>query len=193
MRIYINWFRQRSALINLIVRRYQKFRQLRWKSSQKKKTPATTIEKGADQKGKSDQGPKRRVPGYLSLCTANPDSIYVANYKINKALIEEISRYCNKKGVEFLLVSINTKAYQPMVEKRYKDLDPSFQATFFEDDLRSFSESRNIEYLGLHRIFNQSYIKDGKSLQWGHWNYNGHRVVADTLVAKLAPLIKEKY
>ena len=82
----------------------------------------------------------------LTLCTTNADTIYVKNYLLNKRLIKAMAEYCKEKGIKFMLITIDTDAYIPEVEKRYKAIDPTFDANFFEEDLRNYAASLNIDY-----------------------------------------------
>ena len=88
-----------------------------------------------------------------------------------------------------MLVTINTPAYIPEVEAKYRDMDASFNADFFEDDLRKFAASINIDYLGLQKIFRASHETKGIPLHWGHWNYQGHQAVGKALADKLRSTI----
>ena len=100
-----------------------------------------------------------------------------------------MSEDCNEKGIKFVLVTIDSDAYIPEVEKMYKAIDPTFDANYFEDDLKDFAISLNIEYLGLQRIFKQAYQNTSVPLHWGHWNYEGHKVVSNALTDKLKSII----
>ena len=126
-----------------------------------------------------------KIEGYLTLCTSLPDPEYLTNYFLCKKLIKAMAEYCHSKGRLFLLVVIDTPAYRPEVENIYKTMDCSFNGSFFEDDLTSFSESIAVKCIGLHRIFKKHYGDSGKELHWGHWNYQGHELVADALADKL--------
>jgi len=88
-----------------------------------------------------------------------------------------------------MLVTLDIQAYIPEVEKKYKLIDSTFNADFLEDDLRAFAKSINVVYLGLQRIFRQSFENMGVSLHWEHWNYEGHKVVANALTEKLKSFI----
>jgi hypothetical protein len=133
--------------------------------------------------------PKGVIDSYLSLCTANQDTRYLRNYQLNKMLIKAMAEYCKNKGIKFILVTINTNAYIPKVEEQYKALDPTFDANFFEDDLKKYAISINIEYIGLQTIFRQAYEKDGIPLHWEHWNYQGNKLVTNALVNKLKTVV----
>ena len=96
---------------------------------------------------------------------------------------------CKDNNIRFLLVTADTTAYRPEVEKEYKSYDPTFNSNYFEDDLALYAKSINIDYLGLQRIFRNHYNSNKKPLHWGHWNYEGHKVVAKALSNKLEDLI----
>ncbi len=127
----------------------------------------------------------KKINGYLSLATANPDEKYLRNYRLNKILIKAMSDYCKERGIRFMLVVLNTLAYIPDVEREYVSIDPTFNVNFFEDDLRNYAILLSIEFLGLQRIFRQSYKTNHIPLHWKHWNYEGHEVVASALTKKL--------
>lgn len=164
----INWLKQRSVLISLLCERYNAYKQKKQIKS-KKITRNRYV----------------NIEGYLSLCTDNPDLAYVRNYELNKRLIEAIAGYCNEREIVFMLAVINTDAYMPEIEKRYRTINPTFNANFFENNLQKFAKAQNIKYLGLQRIFRQFFEDTNVSLHWGHWNYEGHRAVANALVGKL--------
>ncbi len=132
-----------------------------------------------------------KLDKYLSLCTANPDPIYLENYRLNKLLIKNIVENCNQNKIRLILITINTPAYIPEIEGKYKNIDPSFNAEFFEDELKNYAESLNIDYLGLQRIFSSYYKKTGIRLHWNHWNYEGHKLVAQALAGKLSSIISQ--
>ena len=88
-----------------------------------------------------------------------------------------------------MLVTLDIQAYIPEVEKKSKLIDSTFNADFLEDDLRTFTKSFNAKYLGLQRIFRQSFKNTGVILHRGHWNYDGHKVVANALTKKLKSII----
>ena len=104
-------------------------------------------------------------------------------------LIKVMSEYCKDEGIKFILVTVDNDAYIPKFEEQYKAIDPTFNTNFFEDDLKNYATSLNIEYLGLQRMFRQAYENTGTPLHWGHWNYQGHKLVANALANKLRPLI----
>lgn len=173
-RSFINWFKQRSALLSLIANRFNAYvRDRRVKQIQ------------VYQENREDRG----VKGYLSLCTDNQDPRYVENYSLNKRLIREMSDYSKERGTRFMLVTINMEYYIPASEEKLKKTDHTFNVNFFEDDLKDFAEKNGMEYLGLQRIFRDAFTRDGYKLHTAHWNYKGHEVVADTLTKKLKGII----
>lgn len=177
IRYFINWFQQHSALISLICNRYSlRLKQARFKNMSK---------------AKGTNRLPNKIEDYLNLCTANPDPIYSRNYRLNKILIEAMSTYCSEKGIRFMLVTLDNEAYIPKVEKRYKAIDSTFDPFFFEDDLKSYSRLLGIEQIGLQRIFRRFYKNTGIPLHWGsgHWNYQGHKTVANVLSNKLKLII----
>jgi hypothetical protein len=177
LKCYVNWFKQRSALISLLCERYNSYKKL--KQARAKSIPR--IKRG--------EILPERLKGYLTLCTENPEAAYLRNYKLNKILIRGMAEYCKTKDIRFILVTINNDAYMPEIEKQYKLIDSTFDANFFEDDLGDFSKLISIEYLGLQRIFRDYFENNGVSLHWNHWNYEGHNLVADALTKKLKSII----
>lgn len=175
IRSFINWFKQRSTLLSFMTQRFNIYTRDR----RMKKVNLV-----------NDNKKDKVIKGYLSLCTANPDPLYLKNYNLNKRLIMAMSDYSKERGIKFILVAINMKYYIPELEKEIAAVDPTFDVNFFEDDLRDFARSHDMDYLGFQRIFRESYKKSGSALHWGHWNYKGHKVVADALTDKLTGIIQ---
>lgn len=173
---FINFFTHHSALITLIGERYNLFQ-------------AQNLIRKKEKQHVQERGHAESLERYLSLCTGNADKTYLKNYQLSKRLIRAMSEYCSSRSIRFMLVTINTPAYISEVEAKYRDMDASFNMNFFEDDLRKFADSINIEYLGLQRIFRDSYETNGIVLHWGHWNYQGHQVVGKVLADKLRSII----
>jgi len=177
----INLFKQHSILISLICERYNSYK-LKKQESIKSTSNA-----------KKGEVLSEKIEGSLSLCTDKPYPRYLRNYKLNKLLIRAISDYCKNRGIRFMLVTIDIAAYVPEIEKKYKTIDPTFDAYFFEDDLKSFANNINIEYIGLQRIFRRYFENTGSYLHWeqykGHWNYEGHKVVSNALIHKLSTIL----
>jgi lysophospholipase L1-like esterase len=174
VRRFVNAFKQRSALISLVVERVTSYRYARRMRS---KGPSNSEKKG------------RLLERHLTLSTVNPHPAYARSYLLNKALIKAMARFCEERGIAFLLVTIETAAYMPEVEEAYRAIEPTFDANFFEDDLRDYSNFLGTEYLGLQRTFRGYYQNTGTPLHWGHWNYQGHQVVADALTEKLKSIL----
>lgn len=173
----INLFKRHSALVNLIGERYQGYKEYR-----RNIAINTPGKKG-----------KETLSKYLSLCTTAPDVTFSKNYQLNKILIKAMAEYCKEKRIRFMLVTTDiSEAYIPGLENKYKSIDSTFNANFFEDDLGNYAASLNIEYLGLQRIFRQAYENTGVPLHWYHWNYEGHKVVADTLTNKLRSILDSR-
>ena len=170
MRSRINYIKQRSALVSLISNRYNVYRLNR------------RVDEG-EEGGESPQ--PASITGFHSLCTSSPDESYSRSYELNKILIREIADICMSEGIEFLIVVVDTDAYLPVVEERYREIDSTFDPYFFEDDLRSYSEELGVGFIGLQSIFRKDYETHGKELHWGHWNYGGHELVARSLVEAL--------
>lgn len=169
VKCFMNIFKKHSALISLIAERYNVFRQMR-----------------SEQRNKIET----KITGYLSLFTSHPDRIYLENYKLNKRLIQAMAEYCRGEKIKFMLVCCDVY-FNPRIEQEYKKIDSTFDKYFFEDDLQHFSQSVKIEYLGLQRIFSNASTLTGLTYHWspgGHWDYQGHGLVATALHSKLKPL-----
>jgi len=166
----ISPIKNHSAIVSLLTERYNLY--TRYRETKSVGTNSTN-----------------RIYQYLSLATSKPDATYSSNYQLNKILIKKMADFCKGKDISFMLVTIDIDAYKPERERYYKNIDPTFDANFFENDLMQFSKSINIEYIGLQRIFRKYYETTGTPLHWGHWNYEGHEVVANALTDKLRSII----
>jgi hypothetical protein len=181
----INWFKQHSALVSLAAERWVEYNIKRSRGRKEREASKTASSNG--------------LSGYLSLCTNQPDETYVGNYEFCKLLIREMSLLCSANEIRFVLVCIND-VYVPAVDDYCRKLDPSFDADFFERDLRNLATSIDAEYLGLQGIFKAHYLATGTALHFGefdpatmnmnggHWNYDGHKVVAEALARILAQM-----
>ena len=167
----INPFKKNSALISIFCEKFNLYKQ---------------------QKNKKDVD--KRLSGTLSLYTNHPEPKYQNNYNLNKILIKKMVEYCKKKNIQFLLVTINLDAYISEKDEKYKVIDVSFDANYFDDDLNNFAKTLHIGHFGLQRIFSKYYKDTGNLLHWGekdnqgHWNYEGHKVVADALTDGLSQI-----
>jgi lysophospholipase L1-like esterase len=188
-KVFINSLERRSVLVNFIFTR-AKFllRPFRKKEEQKK---------------------IKLTSEFMGLCTNAPNEEYKINYALNKRLIGEMAEYCKSNNMNFLLAVINTNAYIPENEAIWKSIDATFKADYFDEDLKMLADSLKIDYLGLQRVFRNAYkINGGVSLHgWdckerkliknfpsdkncGHWNYEGHKVVAHALAEKLGGILR---
>jgi hypothetical protein len=166
-------FKTRSALISLILERYNTLR------SRTRERSVTGPEQA-----------QTNLTGYLRLYTARPDSVYSENYKLNKLLIKEMAEYCRIREITFLLICASP-VYQTEDISRREKVDSTFRADFFDADLKVHADSLQIEYLGLHDGFKSYYEETGRSLNWAHWNYAGHRVAAGELSRKLSGILPD--
>lgn len=165
----INAFKQRSALLSLIVERYN-------------------VARRAGRVGTSRPPGDARISGALSLCTDSPDSVFAHNYELNRRLLVESAFYCRRNGMDYLLVCADW-VYKAEDIARYRNIDESFDPAWFEDDLARLADSVDAGYLGLQRVFARRYAATGRPLHWAHWNYEGHRVVAEALTGAIAERI----
>jgi lysophospholipase L1-like esterase len=175
VRSIVNKLQRRSALISLIAERYVAFKESRSENVHRSK-----IEGGNKQDG---------IHGYLSLCTQNPNASYLQSYSLNKRLIGIMAEFCKENGFHFMLVCQDIPTYIPEKEKKLISVNSTFYTNFFEDDLKHQAKLLNVEYLGLQRVFRRVHQTEGVELHWFHWNYRGHRVVAEALSSKLHTLI----
>jgi len=189
---FINWFKQHSALISLMTERYNMFQNQRVMRA-KKQAKETSRKGEACADDSADMIPKDSafLPKYLTLCTANPDSAYLDNYRLNKVLIKAMADFCKSKNYRFMLVTVDNEAYIDKMENQFKQIDPTFNPNWFEDDMQQFASSIDVEYLGLQRVFRSAYAEKGIPLHWGHWNYEGHEVAANAIVEKLKTIINQ--
>jgi hypothetical protein len=139
-------------------------------------------------------GSQPSIVGGLSLCTSTPDPRATRAYRVNKALIRNMAEFCRARAISLMLVSMQLPTYKPEEERKVLEDDPTFTSTFFDDDLQKYTDSLGIAFVGLHRSSREFYRVTGKTLQWGsadnpgHWNYDGHRFVAEQLAACIPPL-----
>jgi hypothetical protein len=165
----INPFKQHSALISLGMERYNLLRRSR---------------RRADVASHGDGG----ITGALTLCTSAPAPIYKENYALNKRIMREIVQACRDHNSRLLLVCGSWAYKTDDLARRTKD-DPSFDMRFFESDLGTMADSLGVAYLGLQSVFENHYQTNRRPLHWEHWNYEGHRLVAESLAGKLETLI----
>jgi hypothetical protein len=113
------------------------------------------------------------------------------HYRLCKTLIGEMAKKCRARGVRFVLGVVNSPACLPDVEAEYRRVDPTFDPGYFDRDLAEFADSLGVPSLGLERVLRESYETTGVAPFWdhGHWNHQGHRVVAEALVEKLGAVL----
>jgi hypothetical protein len=169
VKCFVDGFKRHSAFVSLLTGRYA----------------AYSIGRRLEQKSKEAKERAKLLSGHLSLCTSSPDSEYAKSYRLAKLLLGKMAEACSSRKQQMLLVCLDTEAYLPSREAELVAIDSTFDSNFFEDDLLRLSLSLHIEYLGLQRVFRNEYNDANTPLHWGHWNYEGHRVVARVLTAKL--------
>jgi hypothetical protein len=135
----------------------------------------------------SSQG---HIQGALSLATGTPDSAFVQAYQLNKRLLADINQLCIQHTIPFVLASVNLAAYTPERIERIKKIDSTFDPLFFDRDLGQFAEKHGFRFIGLQAVFQDFYLKNGRPLQWTHWNYEGHRIVAQIVAESLRQRLK---
>jgi lysophospholipase L1-like esterase len=169
----VNPLKQRSALISMMAERYN------------------LIRMGQRREIVSADAPQEHLGGVQSLCTQHPNPRYAENYLLNKRLIEEMARVCAREDCRFVLVCTDYM-YKAADIDRARAIDPTFDAGFFDRDLSALADSLGVDYIGLQDVFAKRFSENGRPLHWAHWNYEGHRVVADTLSHALAPMLESK-
>lgn len=175
MKVIMFPFKRRSVLLSFLLERYGL---LRWRMREAKVSPSEPVQ--------------AKLTKELSLQTAHPNPIYAQNYRLNKLLIKEMAEFCAERGIRFLLISA-CAVYKTEDQDRKREIDPTFKPDFFDEDLRAFADSLHIEFLGLHQPFEDHYRRTKRSLTWGHWNYEGHRVVADELAGKMESMVPDLF
>lgn len=172
----INGLKQHSALFSLVIERVNLLQQ----------DLAHQKQVAAAQSAAPPSAPAaKRLGGALSLATANPDSSYQKAFALNQAILKKIGATCRQMPAKFLLVCINLAAYHPERENELRAIDPTFNQYFFDDALAAFARQNDIDFIGLQKFFVEEYQKTGRSLQWTHWNYDGHELVARVLANHL--------
>ncbi len=159
MRERINFLKQHSALVSLVVERYNAARLAR-------------AQQGV--RDASGWGPE------LSLCTAHPDSLFAENYTLCKYLIAKMASACTSRGVLFELGSVPL-VYEPDAVARAKEADPSFNPGYFDEDLAALARAEGFVYVPMTAGFALRALQ-GMDLQWQHWNYRGHQAAFETLL-----------
>lgn len=159
MRERVNFLKQHSALVSLVIERYNAARLARAGRGEEHAAGLTRVE---------------------SLCTAHPDSVFAKNYTLCKRLIEEMAFACRERGVLFELGSVPL-VYTDEDVARAMQVDPSFNPAFFDEDLAAFAESNGFAYVAMTAGFGAR-SQAGLTLQWSHWNYQGHQAAFEILL-----------
>ena len=159
----INKLKQRSALVSLLTDRYNLLRRSRQQGQVGDRVAET-----------------RGIKKTLSLCTDRPEDIYTQSYRLNKRLLAEMADACRKARIDFTVASVQT-VYRAATIDSLRAIDASFDPGFFDRDLQALADSVGFGYFALQPHFEQFYARHGEKLHWGHWNYNGHRLVGGVL------------
>jgi hypothetical protein len=166
----INPLKRNSALVSLATERYQLFRE---------RTGETIFDNRCS------------IRGYLTLATANPDPAYSQAFDLNKRLIREIARMV-KQQAEMMLVTIDSAGWKTTDAECLLSKDASFDPFYFEDELGALASTAKITYVGLQREFRKDWDRNRRELHWGHWNFEGHKLVAALLAGKIAEVLDRK-
>ena len=103
------------------------------------------------------------------------------NYRMNKILIRESASFCRDHQIHFILASVPL-AYDAKTRQAKQEFDPTFDPSFFENDLRELASDLGAQHLGLQRPFEEYSERTGRSLNLVHFNYEGHRLVAEAII-----------
>ncbi len=180
IREFVDPLKRNSALVSWVIDRY---RLLKFSS------PGPPVSLSADLLRSHEP-----IGGGLSLCTSTPDPAAIRAYRVNKAIILAMAEFCTAHGMSLILVSIELPTFIPEEERKMLERDSTFASAFFDDDLQKYADSLGIVFVGLQRPAREYYRVTGKPIQWicgdelGHWNYDGHRFVAEQLAASISPL-----
>jgi hypothetical protein len=171
VREILNPLKQRSALVSLIMERYNA-----WRGGA---GPAQTIA--------VEDAPERalRLSGAYTLLTAHPDSLYLANYTFAKRGVREMARSCAARGVGFVLMSVPL-VYEDEAVAELRAVDPTLDPDSYDRDLGVLADTTGFALTPLARTFSGVHRATGARLHWAHWNYAGHRVVGRVLAEALA-------
>jgi hypothetical protein len=173
VRRWLNPIQQQSALISLVVSRLVTQRQAR------------QIETVA----RAEKAAGERLVAHHSLAGSHPDPRYAENYALCKRLIARMVEFCRSNDTRFLLVCM-PDTYQTDEADSLRSIDPAYDLHYFARDLEQFAASLQVDFLSLQEPFAQASAR-GEDLRWLHWNYAGHRLVANELgavIQRLAPL-----
>lgn len=160
LREAISPIKQHSALVSLVTERYNAWRFARAQRRVEGAAPALTREQ--------------------RMCTAHPDSVFVANYALCKLLIARMARECKARGIRFTLASVPL-VYEDDAVARLRVADSSFDPGFFDRDLAALADSSGFGFIPMTAEF-AARSRSGGKLQWQHWNYAGHEAAFEVLL-----------
>ena len=173
LRVLIDPFKRRSALISLIVQSYNAVLRRRASTSQQ-----YDVERG-----------------YLSLCTPAPDASFQASYKLNRRILKDEAELARKHGIPFVLVTLDNPAYEPRVAEKIRHEVPIFDPYCIENDMARLAHGVGAYHLGLQSIFAEAYSRNNRDLHWpsdGHWNEAGNRVAGHALAQTLENVLEPR-
>ena len=173
LRSWLNPLQRQSALVSLVVARMVTARRARHILA----------------KARSDKE-SGTLPAYQSVAGSHPDQRYTDNYYLCKRLIARMVEFCKDRNTEFLLVCM-PDAYHADDITALQNIDPGFDRQFFERDLRNLAASLQVHFLSLQEPFERA-AAQGQDLRWVHWNYAGHRLVAEELSSQLGSIATAK-
>ena len=84
-----------------------------------------------------------------------------------------------------ILVTIDSVGWKTSEARCIQAQDATFNPFYFEDELRNVALAENIHYIGLQKEFRRDWEENRRELHWGHWNYEGHKLVATLLAEKI--------
>jgi hypothetical protein len=174
LREAITPLKQHSALVSLVIERYNTLRQAR----------AHARVHRVDEAG---------LTRAHRICTAEPDSVFAGNYALCKLLIAAMARECERWDAQLCLAAVPL-VYREDAVAEMRAADPSFDPDFFDRDLGAFAAGHQISFFPMTRGFAER-AKGGVSLHWGHWNYAGHEAAFELLLAPgrgVAPVVGDR-
>lgn len=173
LRRWINPVKRRSALVSLLVER--------WNAQGRNRARAAKAAARPDSLG------------YLSLCTARPDPRFVEAFDLNKRLIVTMARTLGTGRM--MLVTMESAGWKPEDEAAQKAIDPSFDAFCFEQALGKLASSEGIHHIGLQTVFREDWERNRRALHWAHYNQAGHELVGAALadgIERVLPSLSER-
>lgn len=171
----VDVFKRNSALVSLLAERFLMYK----------------LRRDIDRQTMEVAKRAEPLPGYLSLCTSKPDSQYAVSYVHSKTLLEKRQNAALLQKQK-CFCSVSTPKHTSPNPNVIWHSPTQHSTRCISSNLQELSSALQIHYLGLQSIFREAYLQHGPSLHWGHWNYEGHRVVAEALRAKLDQIINQQ-